>query len=194
MLFFEIFFVFFKISLLSFGGVFGVLPELERMVVDQHGWLTHEAFIQSYVIGQFVPGPTMAMCPLIGYWVDGWSGFFAGFLGIYTAPLILMSLVYFFYKKLRKIDSVRRVEFSLRPLVFGLTLASLIRLWWSQSSGFTGGESLSFAKAVFFHLFSLVLCGFCLYFYKREKVGPLQTIFLMGFLWWGSNRLFASMF
>ncbi|NUM89597.1 MAG: chromate transporter, partial [Bdellovibrionales bacterium] len=61
----DIFLVFFRLSLLSFGGVFGVLPELERMVVVEQGWLTSEKFLQAYVVGQFVPGPNMAMCPLV---------------------------------------------------------------------------------------------------------------------------------
>ena len=94
----QIFLVFFKIGFLSFGGVFGVLPELERMVVAEHHWISSEQFVHAYVIGQFLPGPNMAMCPVIGYWVHGLPGFFAAFLGIYTPPCLMMAFGWMVYR------------------------------------------------------------------------------------------------
>jgi chromate transporter len=179
----EIFWVFFRISLLSFGGVFGVLPELERNVVVEQGWLTHDRFIQSYVVSQFVPGPNMAMCPLIGYWVNGWGGFVAGFFGIYTGPFLVMGLALYFFMKFRNIDWVLRLERALRPLVFGLTFASGLRLWWYQAGG-GGVGSHSATELWALRILCLVLSLVSFELFRRKYVQPMSLIFAMGGAWW----------
>jgi chromate transporter len=166
----EIFWVFFKISFISIGGVFGVLPELERMVVGQYGWLTHDQFIQSYTLAQFVPGPNMAMCPLIGYWVAGWPGWIAGFLGIYLPPLIMMGVAYTSYRRYKKNETLKRIEIALRPLVLGTLAASATHLWWVQT--------------VNLRFFSLLLSVIGIYIYAKKYLHPIPMIFAFGFVWW----------
>ena len=178
----QIFWVFFKISFLSFGGVFGVLPELERMIVGEHSWMTHERFIQSYVISQFVPGPNMAMCPLIGYWVAGWPGWLAGFFGIYLPPLFIMGCVFWLLRRYHEIRWVKQLEVGLRPLVLGLVVASGARLWWYQSAGVEVQWPLV-ARAT-----SLGLGVLGLGVYQRKLLGAMTLILVMGALWWFLNR------
>lgn len=177
-----IFWVFFKISLLSFGGVFGVLPELEKMVVVDHGWITSDKFVQSYVISSFVPGPNMAMCSLIGFWVAGWLGFTAGFLGIYTGPLLVMGVVERFIEKRKNLSWVVKSEKALRPLVLGLVSSSALRYWYSQSKSLS--PSASTAEQILPLGASLVLTILGIYLYSNKKAGAFQLIFGMGFCWW----------
>lgn len=169
MILLQIFWVFFKISLISLGGVFGVLPELERMIVVEYHWLSHDQFIQSYVMGQFVPGPNMAMCPMIGYWVAGWPGWLAGFFGIYTGPVIIMTISYTLYSRYRKLDGIRRTEIALRPIVFGLIASSAVHFWWRQTAPNR------------FLAIGLTVGG--IYLYAKKILGPLQTVFALGFAW-----------
>ena len=42
----------FKIGLLAFGGSTGILPELERQVVQEQHWLTRQEFVDSFALGQ----------------------------------------------------------------------------------------------------------------------------------------------
>ena len=187
MIYFEIFWVFFKISLLAFGGVFGVLPELERMVVVQHGWLTSSQFIQSYVVAQFVPGPNMAMCPLIGWWVAGWGGMFAGFLGIYLGPILVMTLAFALYHRYRDLEWVRRSELAMRPVVLGLMLASMARLWWLQSNGH------QHVPVMWARVGSGFLAVATLWIYRRgirgKKIDSVVLILMSGFVWWIFQRM-----
>lgn len=178
----QIFWVFFRISFLSFGGVFGVLPELERMIVLDHQWMTHERFIQSYVVSQFVPGPTMAMCPLVGYWVAGWPGWIAGFLGIYLPPILIMGAVFLLLRKYHDILWVKRLELGLRPLVLGLLSASTFRLWWYQSLGITSTSPMLARSA------SLGLAVGGLWIYRRGWLSAINLIFVFGAGWWALNR------
>jgi chromate transporter len=69
----RLFWMFFKVSLVAFGGVFGVLPELQRGIAE-NGWMTPAQFVQAYAVSQFVPGPNMAMTAVVGYAVDGVPG------------------------------------------------------------------------------------------------------------------------
>ena len=186
----QIFSVFFRISFLSFGGVFGSLPELERMIVGEHAWISHERFLQSYVMAQFVPGPNMAMCPLIGYWVNGWMGFLAGFLGIYAAPALLMGLTYVFMRKYGKFLVIRRLEKSFRPIVLGLMTASALRVWFSQSPGIVGPTQ---GIPLWSQIWALVLTLLGVYYLVKKWLGPMKVIFLSGSLWWLFHWLIPKM-
>lgn len=171
---FEIFWVFFRLGLVSFGGVLGVLPELERQIVHERYWMDSQQFVQAFVMGQFVPGPNMAMCAILGYWVNGWSGAVAAFFGIYSGPTVLMGVAYGLYRRWRSNDSVRRAERAVRPVILGLMLASLVRLWWIQASaeGLAGG------------LASVVLIAAGVFVYYRDWLKGLPLIFASGALWW----------
>ena len=181
----EIFGVFFKIGFLSFGGVFGVLPELERMIVLEKNWVTSERFVQTYVMGQFLPGPNMVMCPILGYDIAGFPGMVAAFLGIYSPPAFVMGLTFIFYQKLRKNILVQRTEKAVRPVILGLLAASALRLWYLQSS-------LSFSH----RLLSLALVGAAFFVYKKNYLGAFPTIFSAGLLWLGiwKINLFLGIF
>lgn len=166
----EIYWVFFKISFISVGGVFGVLPELERMVVVDHQWISHEAFIRSYVIAQFVPGPNMAMCPLIGYWVAGWPGWVAGFLGIYTLPLALMGGTYSLYMRHRENEIFKRAELALRPIILGALFGSATYLWLQQTKSHWG--------------IGIVLTVLGVWTYVKKWLDPFLLLVLVGVAWW----------
>lgn len=179
----DIFWVFFKIGFLSFGGVFGVLPELERMIVIERGWVTHDQFIQSYVIGQFLPGPNMVMCPLIGYWVSGYSGLVAGFTGIYLGPLLIMGAAYAVYSRGRELEWIRRTELSLRPLVFGLLFSAALKLTWLQTAGLAGSHEALFRGVGI----AITVAGG--YAVLKQKISGLNIVFLLGAVWWLTNWL-----
>jgi chromate transporter len=65
---------FMMLSLISVGGMPSVLPELQRYVVDVKAWMTPEAFIQAFAVGQAAPGPNVLIASLIGWNVAGLAG------------------------------------------------------------------------------------------------------------------------
>jgi chromate transporter len=171
----QIFWVFFKISLMSIGGVFGMMPELERLIVFEHHWMSSEQFLQAYVIGQFVPGPTMAFCPIIGYMVNGWIGFVAGFIGIYAAPTMMIVIAYRFYSQVKSLTWIKKIELSIRPVVIGLLSASTIRLWIIQTHFQNHQVALS--------LLTLALMLITIWIYYKTKWDLLILILGFGFSW-----------
>ncbi len=131
-----LFWIFFRLGLVSFGGVFSVLPELQRALVDG-GFLTPEAFVQAFVLGQVVPGPNMAMCTVIGWHVAGLAGALVAFVGIYSGPVASMGAAYAVYHRWRDVTWVRRMELAMRPVVLGLLGASALTLMWTAAGGRT---------------------------------------------------------
>jgi len=127
-----LFWIFFRVGLVSFGGVFSVLPELQRALVDG-GLVTPEGFVQAFVLGQVVPGPNMAMCTVIGWHVAGPAGALVAFLGIYSGPVAMMGAAYAAYHRWRAVIWVRRLELAMRPVVLGLLAASAATLRWTAA-------------------------------------------------------------
>ena len=127
-----LFWIFFRVGLVSFGGVFSVLPELQRALVDG-GLVTPEGFVQAFVLGQVVPGPNMAMCTVIGWHVAGPAGALVAFLGIYSGPVAMMGAAYAAYHRWRAVIWVRRLELAMRPVVLGLLAASAAALMWTAA-------------------------------------------------------------
>ena len=127
-----LFWVFFRVGLISFGGVFAVLPELQRALVDG-GLVTPAGFVQAFVLGQVVPGPNMAMCTVIGWHVAGVAGALVAFVGIYSGPVAMMGAAYAVYHRWRDVTWVRRLELAMRPVVLGLLAASAASLMWTAA-------------------------------------------------------------
>ena len=66
--------IFTQLSVLAFGGGNTILPEMQRQVVDVHGWMTAADFSALFALGQAAPGPNLMVVTLVGWHVAGWSG------------------------------------------------------------------------------------------------------------------------
>ena len=163
-----LFWIFFRLGLVSFGSVFAVLPELQRALVEQ-GFITPEGFVQAFVLGQVVPGPNMAMCSVIGWHVAGPAGAVVAFVGIYSGPVAIMGAAYAVYHRSRNVIWVRRLELAVRPVVLGLLSASAASLMWT-----TAGTQHLLALAVAVVVGVLAL---------KTRLGPLSLLFAGGLAW-----------
>jgi len=82
----QLFWVFFRLGLLAFGGSNALLPELERQIVEEQGWLTHQGFVDSFALGQLTPGPALLMVMLAGYRVAGTAGAVVSMVAMLLRP------------------------------------------------------------------------------------------------------------
>ncbi|WP_088187504.1 chromate transporter [Desulfosporosinus sp. FKA] len=87
----EIFFSFFKISPLSFGGGFAMIPIMEEEVVHKKKWVNKEQIIDIFAIIQSLPGAiAVNAASLVGYQVAGIVGAIAAFLGVILPTFAIM--------------------------------------------------------------------------------------------------------
>ncbi len=112
------------ISLIAVGGGMAVLPELNRLVVEVHGWMDGPRFAQLFALAQAAPGPNVLVVGLIGWEVAGLSGMLAATLAM-TAPSGLLCYGFArFRRRLAGSRALRLAERGLVPIAVGLILAS----------------------------------------------------------------------
>ncbi len=61
-------------SLLAIGGANSTIPEMHRVAVDVHHWMTDSQFTDMFAISQLSPGPNVLIVTLIGFHVAGVAG------------------------------------------------------------------------------------------------------------------------
>ena len=64
------------LSLFAIGGAASAIPEMHRIAVDLHHWMTDAQFADAFAISQLSPGPNILIVTLIGYQVAGVAGGF----------------------------------------------------------------------------------------------------------------------
>ena len=112
------------LSLVAFGGINSVIPEMHRHAVEVMGWMTDEEFAQLFAIGQAAPGPNMLVSTLVGWHVAGISGALVA-----TAAMCIPAFV-FTYSVFRLLERYRAqpwraaVQLGLARVTVGMIAAS----------------------------------------------------------------------
>ena len=112
------------LSLIAVGGVTSILPEVHRVSVELHGWLTDAEFTQMFAIAQASPGPNMLIVALIGFHVAGLPGALVAAGAICLPSCTLAYLVERLWQRFRGTPLRRAVEAGLAPITVGLMLAT----------------------------------------------------------------------
>lgn len=113
-----------SISLIAVGGGIAVLPEMTRLAVDVHGWMSDARFAQLYALAQAAPGPNVLVVGLIGWHVAGLAGMLTAVAAM-TVPAGM--LAYGFYRMRARLAGrawLRNAERGLVPVALGLILSS----------------------------------------------------------------------
>jgi len=80
---YEIFLVFFKISPITFGGGFAMIPIMEDEMVNKKKWLSKENLVDIFAVSQSLPGAiAVNSATFVGYQIGGISGALSALLGI----------------------------------------------------------------------------------------------------------------
>lgn len=131
--------VFAEMSLLAIGGVATTLPEMQREVVDVHGWMSAHDFAALFALAQAAPGPNFMICVLVGWHVAGLPGAFAGLIGM-TAPSSAITFVTAgLWHRFRARPWRAYVQAGLVPVTVGLVSASAGLLTWSTTVSTVAG-------------------------------------------------------
>jgi chromate transporter len=162
----QLFWLFFRTSLVSFGGLYGALPELERVFVEQHHFLSSEQLIRDYVVGQLVPGPNMVACTLMGLQIAGAPGALAASLGTYLAPILLIGAAARAFHRYYRVAWVRRLEISLRPLAMGFMAAAVVTILRTEFGSHA--------------VLAVIVAALASVLYIRRVLGPMTLIAASG--------------
>ncbi|HEX5392008.1 MAG TPA: chromate transporter [Rhodocyclaceae bacterium] len=108
------------LSLLAFGGVGALTPEIHRVVVDQQHWMTAREFVDYFAIAQATPGPNALLVTLIGWHVAGIVGAVVATLAISLPGAIFTWIVAGIWQHFRHHPMRQRIQLGLAPLTVGL--------------------------------------------------------------------------
>jgi chromate transporter len=111
------------LSLVAFGGMPSVLPEMQRLVVDVKGWTTHAQFIQLFAVAQAAPGPNVLIVSLIGWRAAGLPGAVVALLAVCAPAAVLSWWIAGLWERFKDSPWRRAIQRAIAPLVVGLTLA-----------------------------------------------------------------------
>jgi chromate transporter len=111
-------------SLFAVGGANSAVPEMHRVAVDVHHWLTDKQFADAFAISQLSPGPNVLIVTLIGYAVAGLGGALAATLAMCLPTALLAYGVSRFLGRSSHSRWPGIIQASLVPLSIGLMAAS----------------------------------------------------------------------
>jgi chromate transporter len=115
-------------SLFAVGGANAAIPEIQRIAVDVHHWMSAKQFADIYAISQLSPGPNVLIVTLIGYTVAGVVGALAATLAMCVPTAVLAYYVSGFLARKRAARWPAVVQAALVPLSIGLMGASAVIL------------------------------------------------------------------
>ena len=112
------------LSLISFGGMPAVMPEMQRLVVEVHGWATSAEFIQLFAVAQAAPGPNVLIVSLIGWKVAGLAGALTALFAVCGPTAVLAWWVSELWERFKGSPWRLALSRAIAPLVVGLILSS----------------------------------------------------------------------
>ena len=160
--------VFANISLTLFGGGYVFIPYLDKIIVEQLGWLTQREFIDSIAMGQITPGPILITATFIGYKMNGLLGAFLATLSIFlpsSVVIIFFSRVYYFIKK----------NSTVKLIINGFKIGIIGLICYS-------GYVIMFKQQDDINLYSIIACILTFVFLNKTKIHPIFLIIAAGLI------------
>jgi len=118
----ELFLIFMRIGLTSFGG--GLSGWLFREFVQARRWISEEEFLSGLAICQTLPGINVSnMAIWIGYRLLGATGAIASLIGIIVPPAILIILLAVVFSSLTEIPLFHAALVGASAAAIGLSLS-----------------------------------------------------------------------
>lgn len=92
----------FRLSACTFGGGFVIIPLMRKRFVEELKWIEEDEMLDLTAIAQSSPGAIAVNASiLVGYHVAGIPGALLTVLGTVLPPLIIISVISFFYTAFR---------------------------------------------------------------------------------------------
>jgi chromate transporter len=127
--FLELYWTFFKIGSLTFGGGYAILPILERELIQKKGWTTLDEVMDYYTIAQVTPGIiAVNVSTFIGYKRKGAIGGLVSTLAFITPSCIIITLIAAFLSNYQDLPVVRHAFGGIRLAVGALVLDTVVKM------------------------------------------------------------------
>jgi chromate transporter len=118
----EIFWLFTRVAIFSWGGGPASLALMQREVVTA-GWTTNEEFADAVAVGNALPGPIAPqVSAYVGYKLAGiWGATSAAFGTVFPTTVLMLIMVAYFFS-IKDSPTVAAMLKAVRPVVVGLLM------------------------------------------------------------------------
>lgn len=166
----ELFFIFLKAGLASFGGGYAVIPAIEYELAAR-GWLSGAELQQAVVLAGMAPGSIATnTATLVGYQMAGYTGAAVATAGIILPSIAIIMLVSLFFFRLQQSQWLKSSLYGLRPVVAGFIIYAAIHF---AFPGHIGRFSMELAGMI-------LICIGSLYLLYRYRLHPLAILLASG--------------
>ncbi|HYH05355.1 MAG TPA: chromate transporter [Bacillota bacterium] len=180
-LWFKLFYVFFKVGLFSFGGGYAMLPMIYQDI-QTFGLMEAREFSNVVALSQVTPGPiAVNAATYVGFRSAGWGGAIFATLGVCLPSIIIILIIAVFMVKFKNSPVVQAVLQGIRPATVGMLAAAVI--FFAKTSLVSAGFfSLKMMQnpLEFISLPALVIFFLTIWASKKGKVGPIPLTLLAG--------------
>lgn len=165
-----LFITFLQIGTLAFGGGYAILPFIQELVVNNHGWLSIREMTDVVTISQMTPGPiALNAATFVGTKIAGLFGSIVATSAIILPQLIIMIFLAKLYFSDKEISFMQKIIKALRPAVAGLIFIATIDM---INGSVFNGQAFAIQNISYIALITFVV-GFFLYF---KNVGMIKLI------------------
>jgi chromate transporter len=122
----EIFFAFFRITMLAFGGA---IAWVHRGLVVERKWLNEHDFAETLSLCQFLPGPNITnFAVVVGMRFRGVRGALAALAALIVPPMFILVAIGVLYDHIAGVAAVRGALNGLSACAAGLFIVLLVKL------------------------------------------------------------------
>ena len=126
----DLFLVFAKMSAVTFGGGYSMLPILRKEIVENKGWATEEEILDYYAISQCTPGVIAVNTAIfIGYKCKKVMGGIASALGMTFPSIVIILTIAVFIQNIMGVAVVQQAFAGIRVAVAALVLTATVSLF-----------------------------------------------------------------
>lgn len=171
MIYLELFWTFFKIGILTFGGGYAMIPMIESEAITKR-WITEEMLIDFLAVSESTPGSfAVNISTFIGNSQAGILGAIIATLGVVLPSFIVILVIFKFYKRFIKNKYVIGTLNGLRAVVVGLVISVGLGLFYDQLITQGDIKTFNFLNFVLIVMLILLQIG-----YKKVFNKPLNPI------------------
>ena len=125
----ELFLIFAKIGLFTFGGGYAMISLIENNCVEKKKWITHDEMMNITVIAESTPGPIAINCATyVGYKKAGIIGAIISTLGIVLPSFAVIYLISMFLDNFLEITLIANAFKGIKIAVGFLILDAAITM------------------------------------------------------------------
>lgn len=126
---FQLFWTFFKISPVTFGGGFAMIPLIEKEVVEKKKWLKSEDIADVFALSQSVPGAVaINSATFIGQRIGGIKGAIAAMIGVSLPTFIIVLTLGIFYFYIQDNSKIEAAFLSIRASIVAIIAYAAIKI------------------------------------------------------------------